>query len=160
MAISMNPTLDVFGPLFDDALLPLASGRRMGAALAVPHADVAETESEIRVWMELPGLRPRDVNVDLDNNVLTVSGEKQATRSEGDERHTWHLAERRYGRFSRSFVLPREVDADGVRAEFDNGILTVTVPKTERARRRRIEIRGAGQTQSLNAGPAEGGQAS
>ncbi len=81
--------------------------------------------------------------------MLTISGEKQEERREGDENSTWHLSERRYGRFSRSFVLPRDVEQDRIQARFENGVLQVTIPKSERARRRRIEIRsgsGNGQT--------------
>src|SRR5690606_15026177 len=78
----------------------------------------------------------------LENNILTISGEKRQDREESDEKHRWHLSERRYGQFSRSFVLPRDVEQDNIEATFENGVLRVVIPKSERARRRKIEIRG------------------
>ncbi|HEX2211141.1 MAG TPA: Hsp20/alpha crystallin family protein [Longimicrobium sp.] len=152
-----RPSADLFRPLFEDFLTPLSGwGGRMGQMARIPSADVIETENDIRVVMELPGMSARDVNVDLEGSVLTVSGEKREDRTEGDERSTWHLAERRYGRFSRSLMLPREVEQDGVQARFDDGVLTITVPKTENARRRRIEIGGNGQ-QRLESGETRRG---
>ena len=139
MAIAPYRTsTDVFSPLFESLLGGTSANSRMGALLRAPEADVVETESEIRVQIELPGMRAEEVNVDLENNVLTVNGEKKEERSE--ERGTYHLSERRYGKFSRSFVLPRDVDAEQIHARFDHGVLSVTIPKSERARRRRIQV--------------------
>jgi HSP20 family protein len=108
-------------------------------------ADVVEMENEIRVMADLPGVRLEDLDLTLEANVLTISGEKRNPQEE--ERHgRYHLFERRWGRFSRSFVLPREVERENVSASFDHGVLTVRIPKTETARRRRIEIQaGEGQ---------------
>jgi HSP20 family protein len=132
------------------------SGGRLGggALMRAPETDVMETEREIRVITEMPGLNREDIEVDVENNVLTVRGEKREQRTEGQEGR-YHLAERRYGTFSRSFVLPRDVEADGIQASFENGVLTVTVPKSERARRRRVEIGadGAGQQEIGSGGP-------
>jgi HSP20 family protein len=148
-----QPTTDVFGPLFENFFAPFTGTNRLSGMLRTPPADVVETESEIRVMVELPGLRPEDVSVDLENNVLTIRGEKTEERTEGDERNTWHLAERRYGSFTRSFVLPRDVEQDQIQANFENGVLTVSIPKSEKARRRRIEIRsGNGQARRVAAG--------
>ena len=79
-------------------------------------------------------------------------GEKRQERSEDDERNRWHLSERRYGRFSRSFVLPRDVESDRIEARFEHGVLRVTVPKSEKARRRRIEIQGEDGGRRLDVG--------
>lgn len=154
-----RPSADLFRPLFEDFLMtPLAGwGGRMGQMVRVPSADVIETENDVRVVLELPGLSARDVNVDLEGNVLTVSGEKREDRTEGDERSTWHLTERRYGRFSRSFMLPREVEQDGVQASFEDGVLSITIPKTENARRRRIQIGGGNGPQRLESGTTSRG---
>ena len=142
MAITpYRSTTDPFRPLFDDLF---GNGNRLNSLMRTPDADVSETENEIRVVVELPGMRPDDIQVDLENNVLTISGEKREERTEGDDQNqTWHLSERRYGRFSRSFVLPRDVEQDQIRAHFDNGVLSLTIPKSERARRRRIEVQGS-----------------
>lgn len=130
-----QPTTDLFRPFFDDILPPFM---RMGSTMRVPDTDVIEGKNEIRVVCELPGMEPNQVELSLENNVLTISGEKQEERTEEDDRY--HLTERRWGKFSRSFVLPREVDADNIQANFENGVLTVTIPKSERARPRRIEV--------------------
>lgn len=146
MSSQMTPyrSRDLFSSLVDELFgdFPLA---RSGALwLRAPAADVVERENEIEVTLELPGVRPEDVDVSLEGNVLTVSGEKKEERTEGDERSTWHLSERRYGRFTRSFVLPRDVEADKIEAHYEHGLLRIRIPKAERARRRRIEIRSSG----------------
>jgi HSP20 family protein len=147
MAISpYRASTELFRPLFED-LLPFGeSGNRLSGMLRAPAADVMENENEIRVIVEMPGLRAEDVEIDLENNVLTISGQKREERDQRNERNTWHLSERRYGRFSRSFVLPRDVEQERIEAEFENGVLSVTIPKSERARRRRIEVRGGDGT--------------
>jgi HSP20 family protein len=137
---------DLFS-LVDELLSDFPLARSGSMWLRAPAADVVERENEIEVTLELPGVRPEDVEVSLEGNVLTVAGEKKEERTEGDERGTWHLAERRYGRFTRSFVLPRDVEADKIEASYEHGLLRIRIPKAERARRRRIEIRG-GQTSS------------
>lgn len=138
----LQPTSDVFGPLFESFFGVPSGGNRLADLMRAPAADVLETETELRVLVELPGLAPEEVDVDLENNVLTIRGEKREQRSEGDEKHTWHLMERRYGTFTRSFMLPRDVDQEQIEARFENGVLTVSIPKSEKARRRRIEVRG------------------
>jgi HSP20 family protein len=141
MAIAPYRTsTEMFRPLFEDFFGTMGDNGRLGGLMRAPAADVVETETDIRVAVEMPGINPRDIIVDIENNVLSITGEKHEARTEGDERSTWHLTERRYGQFSRSFVLPRDVDPDGIRASFENGILTVSIPKSERARRRRIEV--------------------
>lgn len=142
---------DAFAPFFEDFLRPLARSASQGIVRA-PEADVLETEKDIRVLVDVPGCGPDDVELVLENNVLTVTGERQARWEVESERASVHLTERRYGRFSRAFVLPRDVDQDGIEARFENGVLTVVVPKTEKARRRRIEIRGAGAEHNIEAG--------
>ncbi len=140
--IPYSSSTDVFGSMIEDMFRrPLVGwGGRLGGGnlMRAPDADVIETEDQIRVTVELPGMTVEDVDLSLENNVLTLSGEKKEERH--DEGDTWHLSERRYGRFSRSFVLPRDVEHDKIEARFDNGVLTVTIPKSEKARRRRIQI--------------------
>lgn len=147
MAITQyRPTTDLFSPLFDDLLGGTARGNRMQNLLRGPEAEVVETDRAIRVAMDMPGLTPDQIDISLENNVLTISGERRSEWSEEDERDaTWHLSERRYGKFSRSFVLPRDVEQEGIEARFENGVLFVSVPKSERARRRKIEVRTDGQ---------------
>ncbi len=82
-----------------------------GMGLWVPAVDVRETDDELHVTAELPGLRPEDVTVTVENGVLTISGEKKQEIQEGKEEGDYYLFERRYGRFERSFTLPRTVNA-------------------------------------------------
>jgi HSP20 family protein len=155
MAITpYRPTTDLFRTLFDDLpALGTAWGGRMAGTdlLRAPHADVTETGDDIRVTVELPGLRPEDVEVSLENNVLTISGEKKEEHEETGKENRWHLSERRYGRFSRSFVLPKEVEQERIQATFENGVLDVIIPKSERVRPRRIEVHSGNGRQQIEA---------
>ena len=130
--------------------------RQAGNLLRAPETDVVETEREIRVVTELPGLKRDNIEVDVENNVLTIRGEKREERTEG-EQGKWHLAERRYGTFTRSFVLPRDVDAESIGARFEDGVLTVVIPKSEKARRRKIEVGGNAGAERIETGPQENG---
>lgn len=123
--------------LFDEAFGSSLLGE--GAAW-VPAADVMESADSIVVTCELPGMSADDVEIHLENNVLTIQGEKKEVRAEEDKDRRYHLWERTYGAFHRSFTLPRTVDADKISAEFANGVLTVTLPKTAEAKGRRIQI--------------------
>ena len=105
-----------------------------------PAVSVEETQNELILTAELPGMRPEDVELQVENNILTLRGEKRETRDERDEGRRFHLWERSYGAFQRSFTLPRTVNGDEIRAEFDNGLLRVRMPKAPEARSRKIEI--------------------
>jgi HSP20 family protein len=151
--MAMFPTYrsnDPIDQLFNSVM---GGGGRLGGGdlMRAPETDVVETEREIRVVAEMPGLNRDDIEIDMENNVLTISGEKREARTEKEEGR-YHLSERRYGKFSRSFVLPRDVEADGIQASFQDGVLTVHIPKAERARRRKIEIGGGdGRPQQVEA---------
>ena len=90
---------------------------------------------------ELPGLTSEDVELSVENGVLTISGEKKQEREEGEEGTDYHLVERRYGRFERRFSVPRSVLPEKVKADFANGTLNITLPKAEAAKPRRIPIK-------------------
>lgn len=135
--------------LFEDFFAPAAEGRAFGApaqtaALLRPSIDVEETDQAYLVSAELPGLSEQDIELNLRDNALTISGEKKSERR--DEKGGRRYAERSYGRFERTIPFPAEVDADHVDASFRNGVLTVTLPKNEKAhdKARRIEIRPGG----------------
>ena len=123
-----------------DRLLDRWSGQPAADYAWMPAIDVRETTDELLVEAELPGLNPNDVDVRVENGVLTISGEKKHQLEEGKEGEGYHLYERRYGRFERSFTLPRTVNADNVKAHFSNGVLTIHLPKAETAKPRRIQI--------------------
>jgi HSP20 family protein len=104
-----------------------------------PACDVFEDGDSVKIVAELPGVKPEDVKLSLENNVLTIRGEKKQEAEERNERV--HRYERSYGSFERAFMLPSTVDGEKVSADYRNGILTVVVPKAERARPREIPVR-------------------
>jgi HSP20 family protein len=145
-----RPTSELFGSLTENMFGPAWGGRLAGMdVMRNPQADVIESNDQIDVVLELPGLRPDDVEVSLENNILTIAGEKKEERREDDQDRRWHLSERRYGRFSRSFILPRDVEQERIAAHFENGLLRISIPKSERARPRRIEVQGANGHQAV-----------
>ena len=108
--------------------------QRFGPAFAAlsPSFDISETDDAIKVAAELPGMDEKDIEVHLDNNVLTIRGEK---REEHDEtKKNYHVRERSYGSFERSFPLPEGLDREGVKATFKKGVLDITLRKTEKAK--------------------------
>lgn len=131
-----------FDRLFEAVAAPLAWAGAEGSLLRSPDTEVMETEEAIYVMMEMPGVRRDDLDIGLEANILTVRATKGVERMQNAR---YHLSERRYGTFSRSFVLPRQVDAERIEAEYADGVLRIVVPKTEQARRRRIEVRGGGE---------------
>jgi HSP20 family protein len=109
----------------------------------IPAVNVEEAADALLLTAELPGMREEDVTVDLENNILTIRGEKREERDEeGEEGTKYHVWERRYGSFQRAFTLPQSVEADAIQAQFDNGVLTVRMPKAPEAKTRTIEITG------------------
>lgn len=103
-----------------------------------PSIDVAETQNEFRVVAELPGLKRDNVKISLTDNVLTLRGEKKSEQDR--EAESRHQVERAYGAFERSFQLTCPVDASKVKAKFEDGVLTITLPKSEESRPREISI--------------------
>src|SRR5215210_8960517 len=113
-----------------------------GATL-MPHIDVSETEKELKICAELPGVTEKDVEVTLNDDVLTIRGEKKVERT--NEQENYHFVERSYGTFQRSLRVPYPVEPDQVQARFEHGVLTVTLPKAEQQQRsRRIQVQAGG----------------
>lgn len=127
-----------FDRLFDRFFGQLGLGQ--STQMWMPVVDVKETADDIQVTAELPGIAPDDVSVTVENGVLTISGEKKQEVVESKEDANYHVFERRYGRFERSFTLPRTVDAERVKARFQNGVLHITLPKLQEAKPRRVQI--------------------
>jgi HSP20 family protein len=116
-----------------------------------PAVDIQENEGEIRVEVELPGLKPEDVEITADNGVLSIRGEKRTERKEG-EQNRYHIVERSYGSFMRTFQLPQGVDEEQIGAEFDNGILSLRIPKAALPQPRRISISSGQKPQQAAVG--------
>jgi HSP20 family protein len=104
-----------------------------------PAVDVFEDKDSVKIVAEIPGVKAEDVRISIENQVLTIRGEKKQVAEESTERV--HRYERSYGVFERSFALPNLVDADKIEANYDAGILTVTIPKAERARPKEIQVK-------------------
>ena len=123
--------------LFDDAFTrPLSMG---AASSALPAIDLYQTADEVIVKAALPGLKPDEVQISITGDVLTLRGEfKQA---EQKQEATWHIREQRFGVFERSVMLPSQVQTDKAKADFENGILTVTLPKAESVKPKTISIK-------------------
>ena len=103
-----------------------------------PAVDVKEADDALTLYVELPGIPKDKIGISLENHVLTVHGER--TFHEGEDRDQFHRVERYYGKFSRSFRLPREVDGSKVAARYEDGVLRLEIPKAEAAKPRQITI--------------------
>lgn len=112
----------------------------MESGAFVPPMDIVETNDEILCQLEVAGLSRDDLEIRSEGNVLIVSGEKKYQKHERQKEGGFHSIERRYGRFERSFALPRTVDPSKVKASYDSGVLTIVLPKAEASKPRRIEI--------------------
>ena len=125
--------------LFNDAFGGLDwQYRDNGSAAWLPPVDIFEETDSIRLVAEVPGVSPNDVKISLENNTLTIHGTKQQVAEDSAERV--YRYERSYGNFARSFTLPTTVDANGIKASYEHGVLTVTLPKVEKAKPRQIEV--------------------
>lgn len=136
-----------FGPLWR------AGGIDQGltASTFVPAVDIYEDEHNIVLTAEVPGVEEKDLDISLENGVLTVSGERKMENEERE--NNFHRIERTYGRFTRSFTLPPTVDENNVKAEFNNGVLKITVAKREEAKPKQIKIE-PGKTPAAKPGKA------
>lgn len=104
----------------------------------LPAVDVSETDNEMIVRAELPGMAQEDIEVNLQENVLTLKGEKK--KEEKEEQENFHRVERSYGSFSRTLTLPANVKAEQIQASFKDGVLLITLPKAEEAKTKKIAI--------------------
>jgi len=119
-----------FNRLFDEA----------GLSNWIPPVDVIEDQDGVRLAAELPGVKPEDVKITLENNLLTIRGEKRTETPEQNGARA-HRYERAYGLFERTFSVPNTVDTDHVRASFEQGVLNIVLPWAERAKARQIEVK-------------------
>jgi len=115
--------------------------------------DVSESNDAYTVIASIPGLKPEDLDISVQNNMLTIRGETKSAQERQGER--WHVRERRMGQFQRTIALPTNVNANQVGATYENGILTLTLPKSEEAKPRRISVQASNQQ---NGGQQNGNQ--
>jgi HSP20 family protein len=141
-AVEVDSLQSEVNRLFDSFFSGSGSGRGNGGGVRrwVPPIDLAETEEELVLTADLPGLDEDDVAIEIKDRVLTISGERRDRREEQGK--GWHRIERSAGRFARSLALPEGVDAERVGAHFDRGVLEVRIPKPEARKPHRVEITG------------------
>ncbi|HEY9503236.1 MAG TPA: Hsp20/alpha crystallin family protein [Pyrinomonadaceae bacterium] len=112
----------------------------IGRGAWAPSVDIYENKDQIVLEAELPGMKKEDFDLSIENNVITLRGERRFEKT--DESDNYHRVERSYGQFTRSFTLPQTVSSEGATAEYNNGVLRVTLPKREETKSRRIEVAG------------------
>ena len=130
--------------MLDDAFWPVPYVDREAGAVTsswLPPVDIFEDDNTLKIVAEVPGVIPEDVKISLENNVLSIRGEKKQVAEEQTERV--HRYERTYGSFERTFTLPATIDADRIEASYNSGVLTVSLPKVERARPREIRVKSS-----------------
>jgi len=136
----MNLLQNQMNRLFESALQG-RSGDATGTTGWIPAADIYESDNELVVTLDLPGVEPKDVEIRIENNILTIRGQRQFEQKQQAE--NFHRVERFYGVFARSFSLTTSVDTDKIRASYNTGVLTITLPKAEAAKPRKIQIAAA-----------------
>ena len=124
--------------LFDDAFTrPLSV--RDGWSMASPAIDMYQTDNEVVVKASIPGIKAEEVQINITGDILTLKGE--ARQEEDRKERSWHIREQRFGSFERSIVLPTDVKSDQAEAVFENGILTITLPKADEVKPKTINIK-------------------
>lgn len=124
--------------LFSTNLTRAFGDEGIGRGAWAPSVDIYENKDQIVLEAELPGMKQDDFELTVENNVITLRGERQFEKKE--ESDNYHRVERSYGSFTRSFTLPQTVSAEGATAEYTNGVLRVTLPKREETKARRIQV--------------------
>ena len=124
--------------LFEDAGRGYRGDEAAATTTWSPAVDIFETEADIMVKAELPGIERKDITLNLDNNILTLKGERKFEKETRQE--NYHRIERSYGGFSRAFSIPAMVDEENIRADYKDGILTIALPKKEQVKPKQIKI--------------------
>ena len=125
--------------------------RTMTSAWA-PALDISERKDAYLVTVELPGLKPEDLDITMEDGLLTIQGERQFASETSEQQ--FHRVERRYGAFRRSITLPAHAMAEGIQASFEDGVLQILVPKAEEAKPKRIQVNPGGQMEAIAASSA------
>jgi len=129
---------DELDRVFED-FLGEAEGERKGSLVRwTPRADVKEDEKAFHLKADLPGMRKEDIAISIEHNQLVISGERSFSKEEKKE--DYHFVERSYGRFYRAFTLPGSVDAEAIKATYENGVLEVELPKKEEVKPKKVSI--------------------
>jgi HSP20 family protein len=127
---------DLFGRFFPD-------GGADGTQLMRPSLDLSETDSAVQIRMDVPGMKAEDIDIEISGNTLRVSGQRKEEKEEKGK--TWHRIERRSGSFARTVTLPCAVRENQAKAEYADGVLTLSIPKSEEAKTRHIKVEAKGK---------------
>lgn len=148
LSTMQNEVNRLFSTFFDSPTP--GNGRRTAFRSWIPAMDVTENENEYVLKADLPGLSEGDVNVELDDNVLRISGERKSEHEEKTD--GYYRVERATGRFARSLTLPEGVSADGIQANFDNGVLEVHIQKPEEHKPQKVAISVGREAKTIDGG--------
>ena len=127
--------------LFDDFARGFSGLALPGDGELVPRMDVGETDNQIEISLEMPGLERKDVDISLDDNVLTIRGEKKIEKQDEDKNKNYHVVERGYGVFYRALQLPPGIDPSQIQATMSNGVLKIAIPKPAKSEPKKIEVK-------------------
>lgn len=135
--VSLREAMD---RLFEESFLrPGFLGGNDSASALMP-LDMYETQDDVVVKAAIPGVKPEDIEVTVTGDLLTIKGEFKSENEQRDEKRNYHRQERRFGSFSRQVALPSRVNADACQADFENGVLTLKLPKVEEAKVKKVQI--------------------
>ncbi|HEY5999225.1 MAG TPA: Hsp20/alpha crystallin family protein [bacterium] len=130
---------DRMNRLFDDVVkAPYRADEGLSSAAWAPAVDIYETDKEIVLKAELPEMQEKDIDIKVEDNLLSIAGERRMEKEVKEE--NYHRIERAYGAFNRAFTLPRTVDREGIKAAYKDGVLKVTLPKKEEVTPKQIKI--------------------
>ncbi|OGD22378.1 MAG: molecular chaperone [Candidatus Aminicenantes bacterium RBG_16_63_16] len=129
---------DKMNRLFEDAVTQRGEEKELVASSWAPAVDIYEDESQLVLTAEVPGLSEKDVEIKIEDNVLSIHGERKLEKETREE--NYHRIERAYGSFFRSFTLPNYIDQDKIRAEHENGVLKISMPKKAELKPRKVRI--------------------
>lgn len=128
-----------FSQFLDSVFDDMVTGTRPIEGNFLPGIDVRETDRAFEIEVSLPGIKKEDIKIDLEDRTLTVSGERKSTREEDNVKY--HLVESRYGSFSRTLTLPNNINRETIDADFTDGILRITIEKSQNAMTKQIQIK-------------------
>jgi HSP20 family protein len=124
--------------MFEDVFAGRSEDKELSASTWAPAVDIFETESELMMTVEVPGIDEKDIEIKIEDNTLTLKGERKFEKETKEE--NYHRIERSYGSFYRAFTLPNSIDPDKIQAEHENGVLKITMAKRQELKPRKVKI--------------------
>jgi HSP20 family protein len=131
-------TREKMNRIFEDTFTSQGEEKDMAASNWTPSVDIHENESELVLSAEVPGIEDKDIEIEIENNTLSIKGERKIEKETKEE--NYHRIERSYGSFYRSFTLPTNVNQDNIKAEYDNGVLRISLPKKPELKSKKVKV--------------------